>query len=76
MASEGAREPRTHTRKVPTTQSIDKIEPVCYYITMKTLKIYRDGKYDIKANIALKIRVHAPIILQKLDDGFNKLYEY
>lgn len=42
---------------------------------MKTLKIYRDGKYDIKANIALKIRVYAPIVLQKLDDGFNKLYE-
>lgn len=42
---------------------------------MKTFKIYRDGKYDIKANIALKIRVHTPIILQKLDDGFNKLYE-
>lgn len=43
---------------------------------MKTLKIYRDGKYDIKANIALKIRVYAPIVLQKLDDDFNKLYEY
>jgi len=43
---------------------------------MNDMKIYRDGKYDIKANIALKIRLKAPIILQKLDDGFNKLYEY
>ena len=43
---------------------------------MNDMKIYRDGKYDIKANIALKIRIKAPIILQKLDDGFNKLYEY
>lgn len=42
---------------------------------MKQFTIYRDGKYDIKANIVLKIKTTAPIILQKLDDGFNKLYE-
>ena len=42
---------------------------------MQNFKIYRDNKYDIKANIILKIRMKAPIILQKLDDGFNRLYE-
>lgn len=42
---------------------------------MENMKIYRDNKYDIKANIIFKIRMKAPVILQKLDDGFNRLYE-
>lgn len=42
---------------------------------MESFKIYREGKFDIKANIALKIRVEAPKLLQKLDDGFYRLYE-
>jgi len=42
---------------------------------MNDFKITRDGKYDIKANIALKVRMKAPVILQKLDDAFYRLYE-
>lgn len=42
---------------------------------MENFKIYRESKYDFKANLAMKIRNKVPIILNKLDDGFNRLYE-
>lgn len=43
---------------------------------MNNFKIYREGRYDHKAMIAMKIKNQLPIILQKLDDGFNRLYEF
>ena len=37
---------------------------------MNDFKIYRDGKYDIKANIALKVKNRLPIIINKVDNFF------
>lgn len=43
--------------------------------TLNNFKIYRNNKFDYKANIVLKIRTKGPVLLQKIDDGFNRLYE-
>lgn len=62
--------------------SIDKIAPVCYYSRVKQrnhhmqkFTIYREGKIDRTATLAFRIRVHAPVVLQKIDDAFVRLYK-
>lgn len=62
--------------------SIDKIAPVCYYSRVKQrnhhmqkFTIYREGKIDRSATLAFRIKVHAPVVLQKIDDAFVRLYK-
>lgn len=43
---------------------------------MDNFKIYRESKLDLTATIAARIRIKAPSVLQKLDDAFNRLYEF
>jgi len=42
---------------------------------MQKFTIYREGKIDRTATLAFRIRIQAPVVLQKLDDAFNRLYE-
>lgn len=42
---------------------------------MENMKIYIDGKYDIKANLKFQLKVKGPVILKKIDDAWCKLYE-
>lgn len=39
-------------------------------VTMKNLIITRNGKYDIKANINLKVRARLPKIIDVVDNFF------
>jgi len=40
--------------------------------TTNTFKIYRDGKYDLKANLAIKINHSLPHIVDAVDSFFTK----
>lgn len=42
---------------------------------MDNFTIYRESKKDVMATLAVRIRVRAPRVLQRLDDAFNRLYE-
>ena len=42
---------------------------------MKKFTIYREGKIDRSATLAFRIKVHAPVVLQKIDDAFVRLYK-
>lgn len=42
---------------------------------MKNMKIYINGKYSIKENIVHKAKMHGPVILDKIDAAFVRLYE-
>ena len=39
---------------------------------MENIKIYRNGKYDVKANLKLKAQQKLPIIISKVDSFFVK----
>lgn len=43
---------------------------------MKNFKIYRENKLDHIATAKMHIRLKAPVILQKIDDAFVRLYQY
>jgi len=61
---------------VPLT-AIDKYNKVRYYINMNNpetntiFRIYRDGKYDLKENLAIKMRRSLPPVINAIDSFFT-----
>lgn len=54
---------------------LDKIGNVCYYNTMDNFKIYKNGKYDIKANLKMHAKRKAIELFWKFNDSVERLYE-